>query len=176
MNITERVKNAVRDIPDFPQPGILFKDITPLVLDADLSKAITAELVARARKLKPTAVCGIESRGFLFGVSMAQELGVPLILIRKKGKLPGKTIEVAYALEYGEAVIEMHAEDLPPGSRVLIHDDLLATGGTATAAAHLVEKAGSEVVGFSFLINLSFLPGEGKIRKVCEEVQAIVSY
>lgn len=176
MNITDKVKAAVRDIPDFPKKGIIFKDITPLVLDAELSKDITAALVERAKKLKPTAICGIESRGFLFGVSLAQELGIPMILVRKKGKLPGETIEVSYDLEYGSATIEMHAADLPKGSRVLIHDDLLATGGTALAAAELVKKAGSEVVGFSFLINLSFLPGEKRITEVCEVVDSLVNY
>ena len=176
MDIKEKIKKAVREVPDFPRPGILFKDITPLVLDSNLSSAITEALTEQVWDLRPTALCGIESRGFLFGVSMAQQLGIPLILIRKAGKLPGRTIAVSYELEYGTATVEMHATDLPVGSRVIVHDDLLATGGTATAAAELVKRAGSETVGFSFLTELSFLKGRARLERVCPEVRSLVTY
>ncbi len=174
--LSTRVKDVIRDIPDFPKPGIIFKDITPLFLDAKLSEAISDDFVQHARSLNVNAICGVESRGFLFGTIIAQKLGVPFILIRKKGKLPGTTIAYSYDLEYGSATIEMHHGDLPKGSRVLIHDDLLATGGTAVAAAELVKLAGSEVAAFSFIINLSFLNGEEKLKKHTDEVYHIVSY
>jgi adenine phosphoribosyltransferase len=171
-----RIKSTIKDIPNFPKEGIIFKDITPLLLDSELSKDITQAFAEHARKLNIDMICGLESRGFLFGNSIAQALGVPFVLIRKAGKLPRATEAFAYDLEYGSAVIEVHREDIPKGSRVLIHDDLLATGGTAFAAAALVEKLEAEVVGFSFIVELSFLNGRDRILPFCEEICALVRY
>ena len=174
--LSERVKEIIREVPNFPIEGVSFKDITSLLLDASLSKEISDRFIEEAKKLKPDAVCAIDSRGFIYGTSIAQALDIPMILIRKKGKLPGKTITHSYDLEYGSATIEMHEDDLPKGSRVLIHDDLLATGGTAEASAKLIESAGSEIAGFSFIINLSFLPGHQKISNYTSEIFSLVEY
>ncbi len=176
MNLQQHIKQTIKDVPNFPKEGILFKDITPLFLDADLSKAIALALTTQAKSLGLTTICGIESRGFLFGAMIAQNLGLPFVLIRKKGKLPRKTIETSYALEYGTATIEIHEEDLLPNSRVLIHDDLLATGGTALAAADLIHKAGSQVVGFSFLVELNFLKGREKLNDITNNIFNLVEY
>lgn len=174
--LASRVKEAIREIPNFPIEGVNFKDITSLLLDASLSKEISDKFIEEARKIKPDALCAIDSRGFIYGTSIAQALDIPMILIRKKGKLPGQTISHSYNLEYGSATIEMHEDDLPKGSRVIIHDDLLATGGTATASAQLIKAAGSEVAGFSFIINLSFLPGYEKISSFTSEIFSLVEY
>jgi adenine phosphoribosyltransferase len=174
--LSSRVKTAIREVPNFPIQGVSFKDITSLLLDASLSKEVSDRFIEEARKLNIDALCAIDSRGFIYGTSIAQALDIPMILIRKKGKLPGTTIAHSYDLEYGSATIEMHADDLPKGSRVLIHDDLLATGGTAAATAQLIEAAGSEVAGFSFIINLSFLPGHEKISSYASEIFSLVEY
>jgi len=174
--INERVKSAIRDIPDFPIDGVVFKDITPLVLDAKLSRDISSAFAEHARRLKPDAVCAIDSRGFIFGTGIAQALDIPLILIRKKGKLPGETLSYSYDLEYGSATLEIHKNDLKLGSRVLIHDDLLATGGTTSATAELIKQSGSEVIGFSFIVDLKFLKGEEKISKYSKEIFSLVAY
>ena len=170
------IKSTIKDVPNFPKEGIIFKDITPLLLDSQLSKDITRAFVEHAKTLDVDMICGLESRGFLFGNSIAQALGVPFVLIRKQGKLPRQTEVFAYDLEYGSAVVEVHREDIPKGSRVLIHDDLLATGGTAFAAASLVEKLEAEVVGFSFIVKLSFLNGKDRILPFCEEICTLVKY
>lgn len=175
-SISERVKAAIRDIPDFPIEGVVFKDITPLMLDATLSRDISAAFAEHAKSLKPDAICAIDSRGFIFGTGIAQALDIPLILVRKKGKLPGETIAYSYDLEYGSATLEIHKNDLKPGSRVLIHDDLLATGGTTCATAELIKQSGSEVIGFSFIVDLAFLLGKEKIIKYCNEVFSLVEY
>ena len=142
MTLEEKLKTVIRDVPDFPKPGILFKDISTIMLDAKLSKE-TLEYLRNLYQDKPIdAVAGIESRGFLFGYPLAMELKVPFILIRKKGKLPYKKISHSYDLEYGSAVIEMHEDAVKEGQNVLIHDDLLATGGSADAAAELIKKCG----------------------------------
>ena len=156
------LRKAVRDIPDFPKPGILFKDITPIFQDPELALSIVNYLVDYYRDLGVEAVAGIESRGFLFGPPLAMQLGVPFVLIRKKGKLPYTTVSHAYDLEYGSAEIEMHEDAVTRGQRVLVHDDLLATGGTALAAIALLEKQGAEVMGASFLIELEALGGAVK--------------
>jgi adenine phosphoribosyltransferase len=174
--LEQQIKAAIRDVPDFPKEGIIFKDITPIFLDATLSKSITNAFVEHARTLNIDVVCGLESRGFLFGVGVAQALNVPFVLLRKKGKLPRATVEESYDLEYGQATIEVHREDIPKGSRVLIHDDLLATGGTAVAAAKLIQKLDAKVTGFSFLIELSFLSGSEKIRPYSRDFKSLVSY
>ena len=175
-DITDRVKAAIRDIPDFPIEGVVFKDITPLMLDAQLSRDISGAFVAHARRLKPDAICAIDSRGFIFGTGIAQELDIPLILVRKQGKLPGETIAYSYDLEYGSATLEIHKNDLKPGSRVLIHDDLLATGGTTSATAELIKQSGSEVIGFSFIVDLSFLLGKEMISKYSTEIFSLAEY
>src|SRR5688572_29380756 len=162
MSLEADIKKSIRDIPDFPKPGIVFKDITPLFYDQTLCREIVEGFIERM-KVKPDAILGIESRGFLFGFLTAKSLGVPFILVRKAGKLPYKTIKVDYDLEYGSASIEMHEDAVKKGWNVVIHDDLLATGGTAEAAARLVEKAGAKVVGFDFVVGLEFLNGKSKL-------------
>lgn len=165
MKITESIKSLVRDVPDFPRPGILFKDITPVLAHPAIREEVVQVIAARFADERLTAVAGIEARGFILGSLIAHELRLPFVPIRKSGKLPYKSIREEYLLEYGAAAIEVHEDSLKPGDRVLIHDDLLATGGTATAAGKLVRRLGAEVVGFSFLINLSFLPGEALLRE-----------
>ncbi|MFA7274660.1 MAG: adenine phosphoribosyltransferase [Crocinitomicaceae bacterium] len=174
--LQEKVKRAIRDVKDFPKEGIVFKDITPIMLDAELSKEIVDALYELYAKQNIGAVAGIESRGFLFGYPLAMRLGVPFILIRKKGKLPYEKISHSYDLEYGSAEIEMHVDAVSDGTRVLIHDDLLATGGSAEAAAHLIEKCGGEIAGFNFLVALDFLEGNKKLEKFSRNLEAIIHY
>ena len=176
MSISERVDKAIRTIPDFPKKGVMFKDITPILEDANLSSDIVDELVKQCEGVRVDVVAGVESRGFLFGFSLAMKLGVPFILIRKKGKLPAKTISHKYDLEYGSAEIEMHVDSIEKGMHVLIHDDLLATGGTAAAAAELIKKSGGQVSGFSFLVELEFLKGKEELNKYSEFNKSIVNY
>ena len=161
----DRVRTAIRDIPDFPKPGILFKDITPVLHDAALFKDAVDAFVARHQGGRIQRVAAIESRGFLFGAAVAYRLGLGLVPIRKKGKLPYKTVEQTYDLEYGTATIEAHVDAFKPGERVLLIDDLLATGGTARAAADLIEKLGGAVEEIDFLIELAFLKGRDKLTK-----------
>lgn len=165
MTIEEKLKAIIRDVPDFPKPGILFKDISTIMLNPEISKEVLNHLKELYADEQVEAVAGIESRGFLFGYPLAMELGVPFILIRKEGKLPYKKLKHSYDLEYGSAVVEIHEDAVRPGQRVLIHDDLLATGGSANAAAELINKCGGEIAGFNFLVNLSFLNGEEKLNK-----------
>lgn len=160
MDTVEKVKLVIRDVPDFPKPGILFKDITPVLANTALVHEIMQRLVQDFKPQQFDAIVGVESRGFIFGSLLAYELRIPFVPIRKAGKLPYKTIAESYKLEYGEATIEIHEDAIQQGSKVLVHDDLLATGGTAAAAARLVKKLGGKVGSFSFLINLSFLGGE----------------
>jgi adenine phosphoribosyltransferase len=170
MTIEQRIKEGVRNVPDFPKQGIDFKDVTTIMMNPSLSNAILDELVNLYAEKNFTKIIGIESRGFLFGYALAMRLNTPFVLVRKKGKLPYKKIEQSYALEYGEATIEVHEDALSPEDKVLIHDDLLATGGSAEAAAKLVEKLGAEVVGFNFLIYLSFLNGQKKLMRYSENI------
>ncbi len=160
MQLSEKLKQTIRDIENYPKPGVLFKDITPVLADPALMNDVVNEFVEQYKSKKIDAIIGIEARGFIFGSILAHRLNCSFIPARKSGKLPYKTITQAYALEYGIASIEMHVDSIKPNWRVLIHDDLLATGGTAGAAAELVKLSGGKLVGFSFLINLSFLPGE----------------
>jgi len=176
MSLPERVDKAIRTIPDFPEKGVMFKDITPILENAILSSDIVDELVSQCSDIKVDAIAGVESRGFLFGFSMAMKLGVPFVLIRKKGKLPAETISYKYDLEYGSAEIEMHVDSIETGMHVLIHDDLLATGGTAVAAAELIEKSGGKVSGFSFIVELEFLKGKEVLNKYSEYNKSIVNY
>ena len=176
MSMEQRIKNVIRDIPDFPKPGILFKDITPIMMDAELSKEVVEHLKNTYSNQGLTKIVGIESRGFLFGFPLAMALNIPFVLIRKSGKLPYKKISHSYDLEYGSATIEIHEDALLPGDKVLIHDDLLATGGSAEAAAKLVTETGAEVAGFSFLIGLEFLNGEEKLTRFSENISILASY
>lgn len=176
MNTEEKVRRLIRDIPDFPKEGILFKDITPILEDPIVTAEITQALLAPFDAKSIDAVLGIESRGFFWGLLMAQELKVPFIPIRKEGKLPYKTIKHKYDLEYGSAVIEVHEDAIKEGSRVLIHDDLLATGGTAAAASKIVQSQGATVIGFSFLVILNFLKGKDVLEDVSKEIHTVIEY
>ncbi len=159
MNIEAKFREAIRTIPDFPKKGILFRDITPVLAHPELCMAILNELKNRWKTEKIDVVAGIESRGFLFGMGLAGQLGVPFVPLRKVGKLPGDTFQTEYQLEYGSAILEMQKDAIKAGQRVLVHDDLLATAGTANAAADLVRQAGAELAGFSFLIELEYFNG-----------------
>lgn len=176
MNMQEQLIAVIRDVPDFPKPGILFKDISPIMLNPQISNAVLDHLVGQYQHSNLNAIAGIESRGFLFGYPLAMRLGLPFILIRKEGKLPYNKIKHAYELEYGSAVIEMHTDAVQAGQRILIHDDLLATGGSAAAAATLIQKCGGVVAGFDFLVALSFLEADQLLVKFSEQINAIVRY
>lgn len=158
-DVAERLRALIRDIPDFPRPGIVFKDITLLLGDGPAFSAAVAALAAPYLDRGVALVAGIESRGFILGGAVADRLGAGFVPIRKAGRLPAKLISQSYNLEYGEAIVEMHADAVQSGQRVLIVDDLLATGGTSGAAAALVEQLGGDIVGFAFLIELSALGG-----------------
>jgi len=173
--LIKKLEETIENIPDFPIPGIQFKDISPIFLDPKLYEEVIADLAAFS-KGKVDAVCGIESRGYLFGIAIAVALDVPFILIRKAGKLPPPVISEKYDLEYGSAIIETREGQIKPGQRVLIHDDLLATGGTTEAAAKLVEKQGATVAQLSFLIGLKDLNGDEKLKKFGAEVYHILGY
>ena len=175
IELIEKLEKTIQNIPDFPLEGIQFKDITPIFLDPKLYEEVIADL-AKFSKGKVDVVCGIESRGYLFGIAIAVALEVPFVLIRKKGKLPPPFVSEKYDLEYGTAEIEMKTGQLKPGQRVLIHDDLLATGGTTEAAAKLVEKQGAKATQFSFLIGLKDLKGEKKLEQFNAEVYSILNY
>ena len=168
---------AVRDVPDFPKPGILFKDIMPLLADPACFKLAIDAFADICRALPggpPTKIVGIDARGFLFGAAVAYALGLGVIPVRKKGKLPGRTEYHAYTLEYGEAVVEMQADALTTGDKVVLIDDLLATGGTAAAALRLIEKLGGEPLAVLCLIELEFLAGRAKLEPV--PVTALLRY
>jgi adenine phosphoribosyltransferase len=174
--ISTRLKKVIRDVPDFPKPGILFKDITPILLDPQLTRDIIDEMANHVKELKIDAIVGIESRGFWFGIMLANKLEIPFIPIRKKGKLPYKTVSYSYDLEYGSAEIEMHEDEIKEGWNVLIHDDLLATGGTACASAELLKMQKANVAGFSFVVDLTFLNGSDVLKKYSENIFNLVSY
>ena len=168
------IEGRIRDVPDFPKPGIVFKDITPLLQDP-VTFAATIDGMAESVRAYPfDLVCGIESRGFLFGAALAKELGKGFIPIRKPGKLPWRTASESYELEYGKDTIEIHVDAAPGGKRVLMVDDLLATGGTMAAALKLVRKVGGKPVACAFLIELAFLAGRKKLGEV--PVHALVRY
>jgi len=176
MSISEEIEKTIRDIPDFPKPGILFKDITPLLENHELSERIIHSLAEPFLNMGINAIIGVESRGFLYGMLLAQKLKVPFIPVRKAGKLPYKTISYSYDLEYGSAVVEMHIDTIQPNWKVLIHDDLLATGGTAAAAAELVKMQHAEVCGFCFLVELEFLGGAERLKSYSPEILSLVHY
>lgn len=172
--LSHDVRAAIRDVPDFPKPGILFKDITPVLSNAALFARVTESLADAAAAMQVTHVVAIESRGFLLGAPVAQRLGLPLIPVRKPGKLPHRRVREEYALEYGTDALEMHEDALGIGARVLVVDDVLATGGTAAATRRLVERVGGTVVAFGFLIDLTFLHGRQLLAGA--SVDAIVEY
>lgn len=171
-----RIKSTIRDVPDFPKPGIIFKDITPVLEDPKLSNDIVDLFCEIVRPWGVDALVGVESRGFLYGMAMAMRLGVPFISVRKQGKLPYTTQSHSYDLEYGSATVEMHVDSITPGWNVLIHDDLLATGGTSAAAAELVQSQGGTVAGFAFLVALGFLDGHRKLLQYSERIQSLAHY
>lgn len=168
------LRSLIRDIPDFPRPGIVFKDITPLLADAAALQAAVQGLAELAQGLQIDCVLAAEARGFLLGPALALQLGAGFVLARKPGKLPHDTIAAQYELEYGTDALELHADAIRPGERVLVHDDLLATGGTARALCELVEMAGASVVGCGFLVELTFLGGRERLAP--HQAQALLSY
>lgn len=170
----EEIRRAIRNVPDFPKPGIQFKDITPVLADARLFTGTIELLADNFRPGTVDAVVGIDARGFIFAAAVATRLRAGFVPIRKKGKLPYQTIEQEYALEYGTATVAIHVDALRPGNRVLLVDDLLATGGTAAAAAQLVERLGAQILEISFLIELSFLGGRERLKGY--PVRALVVY
>jgi len=172
--VVAELKRTIRDVNNFPKPGIVFKDVTPVLLDVDLFAQTVTLMADPYRDARITRVVSIESRGFLFGAPIALELGAGLVPIRKPGKLPAATQRVEYALEYGTDALEMHHDAVGPGDRVLVVDDVLATGGTANAAAQLVGGTGAAVVGFSFLIELDFLKGRQRLQG--RRVEALLRY
>ncbi|WP_185211855.1 adenine phosphoribosyltransferase [Sphingobacterium mizutaii] len=174
--IEEQLKTYIRDIPDFPQPGIVFKDITPLLQQPEIVKLAVQEFAKKLEGIEIDVIAGIESRGFLFGFLLAQELNKPFVPIRKQGKLPFHTISESYKLEYGQATIEMHEDAIQQGTKVLMHDDLLATGGTVVAASKLVEKLGGVIIGYSFVISLDFLQSAGRLTRFSENIISLVHY
>ena len=161
----EKLRAAVRDVPDFPKKGIRFKDITPILNDPGLFRASIDLFLERCRSLRTDRIVGIDARGFLFGSAVAYQLGVGFVPIRKRGKLPYKTEVAKYTLEYGEAEVEMHVDAIKAGERVVLVDDLLATGGTSAAAAVLIRKAGGHLVEAQFLIELEFLHGRKRLEQ-----------
>lgn len=160
--VAELLQRLIRDVPDFPQPGVMFKDIAPLLADGPAFAAVIGHFADRYRE-RVDAVVGIEARGFMLAAPLAVELGVGFVPVRKAGKLPGQTHQVSYALEYGTASVEVQVDAFAPGQRVLVLDDVLATGGTAEASCELVEMAGAEVVELAMLMELSFLSGRDRL-------------
>ena len=161
----EELKSKIRDIKDFPTEGILFKDITTLLKDAPAFSCVVSELAKKYENAKVDVVVAVESRGFIFGGALAHQLGAGFVPVRKLGKLPGKTIEVEYELEYGRDALAIHEDAIQPGQRVLAVDDLLATGGTMAATLRLIAELGGQVVGVAFLIELGFLKGREKLKQ-----------
>ena len=174
MTSLDELRRAIREVSNFPKPGIGFKDITPVLLDAKLFERAVDLMAAPYAEARISRVVSIESRGFIFGAPIALRLGAGLVPIRKPGKLPGATRRVEYALEYGTDAVEMHHDAVGPSDRVLVVDDVLATGGTAAAAAQLVGGTGGAVVGFSFLIELDFLKGRQRLQG--RRVEALLHY
>ena len=160
----DKIRNAIRDVPDFPKPGIIFKDITPVLNDAGLFRMTVDFFTERASACGASKIAAIDARGFLFGGAVADRLSIGLVPVRKKGKLPYKTFEETYQLEYGEATLTVHQDAFENGEQVVLLDDLLATGGTALASAHLIEQAGGKVAEIDFLVELSFLHGRELLK------------
>ena len=176
MNLSDKIKSTVRNVPDFPKPGINFKDISPIVENPVLSKEIVKELARQLAVKNIDAIVGVESRGFIYGMPLALEMNVPFVLVRKVGKLPFTTIQYSYDLEYASATVEMHVDSIKKDWNVFIHDDLLATGGTAIAAAELVQQQGGKVAGFGFIIQLAFLDGAKRLEKYSKNIINLATY
>jgi len=170
----EQIRSAIRTVPDFPQPGILFRDITPVLADAELFRQVIDLLSEKTVNFGAEKVVGIDARGFLFGAAVAYKLGIGFVPIRKKGKLPHKTIRYSYVLEYGKADMEIHVDAVSPGERIVLVDDLLATGGTAAAAVHLVKELGAKVEAALFFIELADLGGRKHLGDV--RVETLVEF
>lgn len=173
-SIEKKLHSVIRDIHNFPKEGIVFKDITPIFKDAELCKQIVDVFVDEFKDIELDAIVGIESRGFLFGFLLANRLGIPFIPIRKEGKLPAETYKQSYDLEYGQSVIEIHQDAFLPGAKILMHDDLLATGGTIQAASKLVEKMGGQIMAFAFVVALDFLKGKECVKSHCDRIYTLV--
>jgi adenine phosphoribosyltransferase len=176
LNLSDKIKNTVRNVPDFPKLGINFKDISPIVENPTLSKEIVKDMAKQLVGKNIDAIVGVESRGFIYGMPLALELNVPFVLLRKVGKLPFTTIQYSYDLEYGSATVEMHVDSIKNDWNVFIHDDLLATGGTAIAAAELVQQQGGKVAGFGFIIELAFLEGAKRLEKYSKNIINLATY
>lgn len=174
MTSTDQLRAAIRDVVDFPKPGIVFKDITPILADGKLFRQSVTLLCESAGGAKIDKVVGIDARGFIFASAVADRLGIGFVPVRKKGKLPWKTRQTAYALEYGESIVELHEDAVKPGESVLLVDDLLATGGTAAAAVKLLDELGANLIGISVLIELGFLQGRSKLAP--HPVHSILTY
>lgn len=174
--IEQKIKSVIRDVPNFPKEGIIFKDISTIMMNPKLSAEILDHLVILYKDKGLTKIAGIESRGFLFGYPLAIRLGLPFVLIRKKGKLPYEKLSYSYDLEYGSATIEIHTDAIEKNDKVLIHDDLLATGGSASAAAELIQQCGGKVEAFNFLVSLDFLNGRDKLKKYTNNISKLASY
>jgi adenine phosphoribosyltransferase len=164
----------IRDVPDFPEPGIVFKDIMPLLADPDTLRETVDLLAEWIEPRKPDVILGAEARGFILGAALAYKLGCGFVAARRPGKLPWKTVSATYALEYGENTLELHADAISSGARVLVHDDVLATGGTAAAICDLAEQLGGEIVGVAFVIELTFLEGGKHLEKY--DVHSLIQY
>jgi len=174
--ISEKLDKAIREVPNFPKQGINFKDITTLLLDPELSTEIIDAFIDKLSNVKVDAIVGVESRGFLFGFLLANKMGIPFVPIRKVGKLPGETLKFKYDLEYGSAEVEVHKSDIKEGWNVVVHDDLLATGGTACAASELIQQLGAKVSAFAFVISLDFLDGNKRLEKYSKEIISLKRY
>ena len=174
--LSRKIQSVIRDIPDFPKKGIVFKDITPILADSELCTEMVDNFVEQLNDLKVDAVVGVESRGFLFGMMLANALKVPFVPVRKKGKLPYEVVSHYYNLEYGSSEVEMHVDAIQKNWHVLVHDDLLATGGTASASAELIKKLGGVVCCFAFVIELSMLKGEQKLNEHTDNILSLVKY
>lgn len=174
--IAEKIKSVIRSVPNFPKEGIDFKDIFPLLTDAHLYNEITDAFCDAIKMYQPEVIVGIESRGFLFGMLIANKLGLPFVPIRKKGKLPGQTIQASYDLEYGSATIEVQTNADLANKRVVIHDDLLATGGTIEAAGNLMLQMNAEIVAFAFLVNLNLIDFQTKLKPYSQNIITLVNY
>ncbi len=170
----DAVRARIRDVPDFPKKGIVFKDITPVLADPRLFRQVIDAFIARWKNERIDKVVGIESRGFIFAAPLAYAIGAGFSIVRKPGKLPWEVIREAYALEYGEATLELHIDAVGPGERVLVVDDVLATGGTAEAVGRLVARQGAELVAYSFLVELSFLHGARRLGP--NKVHSLLTY
>jgi adenine phosphoribosyltransferase len=174
--ISDKLDKAIREVPNFPKQGINFKDITTLLLNPELSTEIVDAFIERLKGKKIDAIVGVESRGFLFGFLLANKMKIPFVPIRKVGKLPGETLKFKYDLEYGSAEMEVHKSDIKEGWNVVVHDDLLATGGTACAASELIQKLGAKVAAFAFVISLDYLKGNEKLEKYSKEIISLKRY